>query len=78
MGLTLKFSRFVPMLSHALLFVTPCAIACQAPLSVGSPRQEYWSGLPLPPAGDLLEPEIKPEPPALWADSSRTEVLFWL
>ena len=34
------------------LFATPWTIACQAPLSVGFPRQEYWSGLPLPPPGD--------------------------
>ena len=35
------------------LFVTPCAIACQAPLSVGFSQQEHWNGLPcLPPADD--------------------------
>ena len=28
----------------------------QAPLSMGFPRQEYWSGLPFPPAGDLPDP----------------------
>ena len=33
----------------------------QAPLSVGFPRQEYWSGLPLPSPGDLPNPRIKPE-----------------
>ena len=38
---------------------TPCA-ACQAPLSVGFSRQEYWSGLPFPPPGDLPDPGIKP------------------
>ena len=35
-------------------------IACQAPLSMGFSRQEYWSGLPLPTLGDLPEPGIKP------------------
>ena len=35
-------------LSHAWLFVTPWTAAYQAPPSVGFPRQEYWSGLPLP------------------------------
>ena len=35
-------------------------IACQAPLSMGFPRQEYWSGLPCPPPGDLPDPGIKP------------------
>ena len=37
----------------ALLFVTPWAVVCQAPLSMGFSRQEYWSGLPYPPPGDL-------------------------
>ena len=36
-----------------------------APLSMGFSRQEYWSGLPFPPPGDLLSPEIKPTSPAL-------------
>ena len=35
-------------------------VACQAPLSLGFPRQEYWSGLPCPPPGDLPDPGIKP------------------
>ena len=34
-------------------------IACQAPLSIGFSRQEYWSGLPCPPPGDLPNPRIK-------------------
>ena len=42
------------------LFVTPKIITCQAPLSVGFSRQEYWSGLPFPPPGDLPNPGIKP------------------
>jgi len=46
-------------------FVTPWAIAFQAPLSMGFPRQEYWSGLPFPSPGDLLDPGIKPASPAL-------------
>ena len=33
-------------------------IACRAPLSMGFPRQEYWSGLPLPPPGYLPDPGI--------------------
>ena len=32
----------------------------QASLSMGFPGQEYWSGLPFPPPGDLLDPEIEP------------------
>ena len=50
----------VCMLSHVQLFVTSWTVACQAPLSMGSSRQEYWSGLLLPPAGDLPNPGIKP------------------
>ena len=51
------------MLSHfsqAQLFVTLWTVACQAPLSMGFSRQEYWSGLPCPPPGDLPDPGIKP------------------
>ena len=40
-------------------------IACQAPLSMGFPRQEYCSGLPLPSPGDLPDPGFKPASPAL-------------
>ena len=46
--------------SHVRLFVTPWAVARQAPLSVGSSRQKYWSGLPCPPPGDLPDPGIEP------------------
>ena len=35
-------------------------VACQAPLSMGFPRQEYCSGLPFPTLGDLPDPEIEP------------------
>ena len=51
------------------LFVTPWTVAHQAPLSMGFPRQEYWSGLPCPPPGDLPNPGIRPVCPALQADS---------
>ena len=36
------------MHSHVRFFATPWTVTCQAPLSVGFSRQEYWSGLPLP------------------------------
>ena len=49
--------------------VTPWTIACQAPLSMGFPRQEYWSGLPFPFPGESSWPRIEPESPALQADS---------
>ena len=38
-------------------------VALQAPLSMGFSRREYWSGLPIPPPGDLPHPEIKPTSP---------------
>ena len=40
-------------------FVTPWTTSWQAPLSMGFSRQEYWSGLPCPSPGDLLDPGIK-------------------
>ena len=42
------------------LFVTPWTVARQAPLSMGFPRQEYWSEWPFPPPGDLPDPNIEP------------------
>ena len=41
----------------------------KAPLSMEFSRQEYWSGLPFPFPGDLLDPGIEPKSPALQADS---------
>ena len=49
--------------------VTSWTVDCQAPLSMGFPRQEYWSGLPFPPPGDLSDPGIMPTPHALQVDS---------
>ena len=49
--------------TQSYLFMTTWTIAHQAPLSVGFPRQEYWSGLPFPPPGDLPNPGIEPESP---------------
>ena len=48
-------------------------IDCQAPLFMGFPRQEYWSGLPFPSPGDLPESGIEPGSPALQADSLPAE-----
>ena len=42
-----------------------------APLSIGFPRQEYWSGLPFPPLGDLPNPGIKPVSPMFHALAGR-------
>ena len=51
----------VCMLSRVRLFVTPWTVAHQAPWSRGFSRQEYWSGLPFPTPGDLLNTGVKPE-----------------
>ena len=45
--------------------MTPWTIAHRAPLSMGFPRQEYWSGLPFPSQGDLPDPGMEPGSPAL-------------
>ena len=42
---------------------TPLTLAHQAPLSMGFLGQEYWSGLPFPPPGDLPDPGIEPASP---------------
>ena len=71
-------------LSCVRLFCHPMGcVACQAPLSVGFPRQEYWSGLPFPTPGDLPNPGIKPtslRSPALasrfFTTSATWEALF--
>ena len=62
------------MLSHVQLFVMPWTVAHQAPLSMGFPMQEYWSGLPFPSPGDLPNPGTEPESPAMQADSLPTEL----
>ena len=48
------------MLSRVQLSATPWTVAHQAPLSMGFPRQEYWTGLPFPLPGDLSDPGIEP------------------
>ena len=47
-------------LSHVQLFMTRWTVACKAPLSMGSPRQEYWIRLPFPTPGDLSHLGIEP------------------
>ena len=60
---TLVLKKFSSVCAQALncvwLFATPWTVACQVPLPMGFPRQEYWSGLPLPCPGDLPHSEIK-------------------
>ena len=50
-------------------FLTPWTVAHQTSLSVGFSRQEYWSGLPFPPLGDLPDTRMEPAFPPLPADS---------
>ena len=52
---------------------TPWTVVSQAPLSMGLPRQEYWSGLPFPSPGNLPNPGIKPASPALASGFFSTE-----
>ena len=63
----------VKLLSRVRFFVTPWTLAWQALTSMGFSRQEYWSGLPCPPPGDLPYSGIKPRSPALRAESLPTE-----
>ena len=51
---------YVQSLSRVRLFATPWTVACQVPLSMGFSGREYWSGLPFPLPGDLLDPRMEP------------------
>ena len=57
------------MLSCIQLFATLWTAACHAPQFMGFSMQEYWSGSPCLPPGDLLDPGIEPASPELQADS---------
>ena len=63
-AIVLQFGHLLlPPFSSQVLsdsFSTPWTVACQASQSMGSPRQEYWSGLPFPSLWDLPDPGIKP------------------
>ena len=60
-------------LSRVRLFATLRTVAHQAPRSMGFSRQEYWSGLPFPPPGDLPNPGIEPRSPAFQAEALTSE-----
>ena len=60
-------------LSRVRLYVTPWTVARLAPLSMGFPRQEDWSGVPLPSPGDLPNPGIEPVSLALAGGFFTTE-----
>ena len=53
---------------------TPWTVICQAPLSMGFSREEYWNGLPFPSPEDLPDPGTEPGSPALQADSLPNEL----
>ena len=63
-------------------FETLWTIACQAPVSMGFPRQEYWSGLPFPSPVDIPNQGMEPRSPALSSGFFTTEHLvnphWWL
>ena len=61
-------------ISCVQLSATPWTVDCQAPLSITLSRQKYWSGLPCPPPGELPNPGIKLESPALQTDSLPAEL----
>ena len=59
-GNWVSIDMHVCSLSQVWLFVTQWTVACQAPLPMGFPRQEHWSGLPCPLPEDLPDPRIEP------------------
>ena len=79
----LKFTSQTPVewlafcvLSHSVAsdsLATPWTVACQAPLSMGFPRQEYWTGLPSPSPEDFPHLGIKLTSPALAGGFLTTE-----
>ena len=65
------------VLQLCLALATPWTVAYQAPLSMEFPRQEYWSGLPCPPVGDLPRSGIEPKSlvsPALASEFFTTSI----
>ena len=53
------------VVSGSSVSVTLWTVACQDPLPMGFPRQEYWCGLPFSPSGDFPNPGTEPQSPAL-------------
>ena len=66
-------ARVLSHFSRVWLFETLWTVACQAPLSIGFSRQEYWSGLQCPSSGDLPNPGIEFWSPVLLVDSLPSE-----
>ena len=61
---TLLLQATCCLVAQSCPILTPETVANHAPLSVGFPRQEHWSGLPFPSPGDLPDPGIEAMPPA--------------
>ena len=77
MRATCLLNRF----SRARLSVAPWTVAHQAPLPMGFSRQEYWSGLPCPPAGHLPNPGVEPASPGagrVFTTGAYTPVIHFL
>ena len=70
---TVSFEMDQCACSHSVLSDSLRLHGCQAPLSVGFSRQEYWSGFPFPSSEALPYPGIEPRSPALQADSLPSE-----
>ena len=68
LGITIWLKQ-VKLLSRVWLFATPWTVAHQAPPTMEFSRQEYWSGLPFSPPGDLPGPGIESGSLARWADA---------
>ena len=62
----------VCVLNCVRIFATPLSVAHQAPLFMGFPRLEYWSGLPFPSLGDLPDQGIEPKSPVSSALAGRS------
>ena len=69
-----NFAQVCSVLSRSVVssFATPWTVAAQAPLSMGFSREEYWSGVPCPPPGDLPDPRIEPMSPAALASQANS------
>ena len=67
--INLEAYKSVSEVKEVNTFATLWTAAFQTLLSMGFSRQEYWSGVPCPPPGDLPYPGVKPGSPALQADS---------
>ena len=61
MDVSLGFCVHAKSLQLCLTLCDPWTVACQAPPSMGFSRQEFWSGLPCPSPGDLLDPGMEPK-----------------